>query len=261
MLQSSESYLTINSWQCRGCDWLQSANKTNPNSRVTISESFIALHCSSIFTSNRVVCILLIVLRDSTCFEEKERIPIYTLLKPERIFCSTADETFWQLWGKTGIKTWSIDYFLCSTTKHLDDSDVYVSPVYWSQYPSHYICTITDSTSHAIPSPISVLRGLAKQILPAMADWDGYCASLLPLPWVPLKKQLKPKQMTLFFKNQNLPNTSSCLKWLLLLTAMTKAVSTKQYCLSKPIPFLQTSLAFQIICSDKHQFSMWNFPY
>lgn len=135
----------------------------------------------------------------------KERIPTYTLLKPERIFCSTADETFWRLWGKTGVKTWSIDYFLCSTTKHLDDSDVYVSPVHWitvskSLYMHHY----------SLNFPCYSFTDLRGERRPRKADpscygyWDGYPASLLPLPCVPLKNttQTQPENPLLLHKSK-----------------------------------------------------------
>lgn len=189
---------------------------------------------------------------------------MYILLIPERIFCSTADETFWWLRGKTGIKTWSIDYFLRSITKHLDDSDVYVSPVYWiivakSSYMHHYsfnfLCySFTDLSGERRPCKADLSCCGILRWLPCQSASSALCAFK--------KQQPKTNQMTLFFfTNQNLSNTASFLKWLLLPIPMTKAVSTKQNCLSKLLPFLQTSLAFQIICSDKHQFSMWNFPY
>lgn len=109
--------------------------------------------CSSISASNKVECILLITLRDNT-FEVKEIIPTYILLTPVRNFCTTADEPAQWLWGK------SIDYFLRSITKHLDDCYVFVSPVYWvilakSLYMHHY--SLTSNISWATSLSTSVV--------------------------------------------------------------------------------------------------------
>lgn len=138
---------------------------------------------------------------------------MYILLIPERIFCSTADETFWWLGGKTGIKTWSIDYFLCSITKHLDGSDVYVSPVYWTivakplymhHYSFNFLCySFTDLSGERRPCKADLSCYGILRWLPCQSASSALCAfkknNPKPTRWPSSSSQIKTYLIQLHF--------------------------------------------------------------